>query len=121
MDTNKWIKEVIDNCYDIMIELQDVGMSVKVKRSLFMEDTNSVEVRCTMISDFKLYRLKKNEIKEVLDRLNRYMISEGFEEIERSKSISPLGEISISFKKSNLNNDYIGHLRYLKKYNLYDK
>ncbi len=119
-----WINEVMDTCKDIMLELEDAGMKTDVKRSLYMKENNSVLVDCTMshISPFKWNRFG---LIDVYERLSDYMKSEGFEEIERR-----LGNIGnfpvidgkyqgkISFKKSGLDSDYIGNLRYLKKYNI---
>ena len=119
-----WINEVMDNCKDIMLELEDAGMKTDVKRSLYMKESNSVLVDCTMShpSPFKWSRFS---VVDVYDSLAYYMKSEGFEEIERR-----LGNVGnfpfsggeyqgkISFKKSGLDSDYIGNLRYLKKYNM---
>ena len=122
-----WINEVMANCKDIMIELEDLGMKTNVKRSLYMEERNSVLVDC-MMSHTSPYGWGKFGLIDIYDRLSDYMKSEGFEEIERL-----LGNVNefpftdggyqgkISFKKSGLDSDYIGHLRYLKNYKLLEK
>jgi len=119
-----WINEVMDTCKDIMLELEDAGMKTDVKRSLYMKENNSVLVDCTMshISPFKWNRFG---FIDVYDRLADYMKSEGFEEIERLTGdvgkfpfTDGVYQAKISFKKSGLDSDYIGNLRYLKKYNI---
>ena len=119
-----WINEVMANCKDIMIELEDAGMKTNVKRSLYMEERNSVLVDC-MMSYKSPYNWRKFGLVDIYDRLSDYMKSEGFEEIQRL--LGDVGQFPftddgyegrISFKKSGLDSDYIGHLRYLKKYKL---
>jgi hypothetical protein len=119
-----WISEVMNTCDDIMLELKDVGMKTDVKRSLYMEERNSVLVECTMSYESP-YKWSRFGIISVYDRLSDYMESEGFEEIDRrigSVTLFPFTDggyqAKISFKKSGLDSDYIGNLRYLKKYNM---
>ena len=119
-----WIKEVTSTCRDIMLELQDVGMETDVRRSLYMKEKNSVLVDCTM-SHQSPFRWSRFGIMEVYERLADYMRSEGFEEISRRTGsagsfpfVDGKYQGGISFKKSGLDSDYIGNLRYLKKYNL---
>lgn len=119
-----WINEIIDNCKDIMVELEDAGMETNVKRSLYMKENNSVLVDCTMSHQFPTKWVRFGVL-SVYDRLSDYMKSEGFEEVERRTGlISKFPFINgkyqgkISFKKSGLDSDYIGNLRYLKKYNI---
>jgi hypothetical protein len=119
-----WINEVMANCKDIMIELEDAYMKTDVKRSLYMEERNSVLVDC-MMSYKSPHRWGRFGVIGVYDRLADYMKSEGFEEIERlTGDVSKFPftadgyQAKISFKKSGLDSDYVGSLRYLKKYNM---
>lgn len=130
---NDWINDVIANCKSIMIELQDMGMIIEVKRSLYITGSfgsilnnfgNSVLVDCTM-SYPTAYKWSKFGLKDIYDRLNEYMKTEGFEEIERSTGdvsrfpfLNGMYQAKISFKKDNLDSDYIGSLRFLKRYNI---
>lgn len=127
-ELQQWINGVLENCKDIMLEMQDLGFRIEVKRSLYMKEMNSVMVDCLMGSD-KLIGVNykrgwKNELNETYDRLNSYMASEGFEELERLTNLKdfPYSDgaywAKISFKRSNLDSDFIGHLRYLKRYNI---
>ena len=119
-----WINEIINNCKDIMIDLKDEGMTTDVKRSLYIKETNCVLVDCTM-SHHSSFRWGRFGISKIYDRLSNYMKSEGFEEIERRTGdvgkfpfINGEYQGKISFKKSEIDSDYIGSLRYLKKYNI---
>ena len=119
-----WINEVMDTCKDIMLELEDSGMKTDVKRSLYMKESNSVLVDC-MMSYKSPFRWGRFGVIDIYDRLSDYMKSEGFEEIERLTGdvgrfpFTDGGyQAKISFKKSGLDSDYIGNLRYLKKYNM---
>jgi hypothetical protein len=109
--TKNWISEVMNTCKDIMLELEDAGMETEVKRSL---SDKSVLIECIVTLNNKIREVGLVEIK---NRLIDYMISEGFESVN-DKWHSSGGKFVISFNKSDIDNDYIGHLRYLKKYNL---
>lgn len=127
-ELQQWINQVLENCRDILLEMDDLGFKTNVKRSLYMKENNSVIVDCRVGSnrfigvDYK--RGWRKELIMTFDRLNDYMTSEGFEETERTTRVDNLEFsdglywLKISFKKSDLDSDYIGHLRYLKKYNI---
>lgn len=123
-----WISEVMSNCKYILLELEDQGMQTDVKRSLHprhypMREKNTVLIECMMSYESPV-RWARFGVKDVYDRLADYMKSEGFE--ERERRIGSVGDFPvvngkyqgmISFIKSGLDSDYIGNLRYLKKYN----
>jgi hypothetical protein len=118
-DTKNWISEVMNTCKDIMIELEDAaGIKTEVKKSL--QTDKSVLIECIVIlgnaenvGPFRKVMFDSG----VKVRLINYMESEGFELINYLPYIAN-GQFKMSFKKSDIDNDYIGHLRYLKKYNI---
>ena len=119
--TKNWISEVMNTCKDIMLDLEDVGMKTEVKRSL---SDKSVLIECIIILNnfasngegiIKFRKVMYDS--EVKMRLIDYMKSEGFELVDYSPYVRD-GQFKMSFNKSDIDNDYIGHLRYLKKYNL---
>jgi len=119
--TKNWISEVMNTCKDIMVELEDAGMETEVKRSL---SDKSVLIECIIIlNNFAAngggiikFRKVMYDL-EVKMRLIDYMESEGFELTDYEPYVKD-GQFRMLFKKSDIDNDYIGHLRYLKKYNL---
>jgi hypothetical protein len=111
-DTKNWIYNVMDTCKDIMIELEDNGMETEVKRSL--QPDKSVIIECIIKSN---KRWKKDGLLDSKNRLVDYMELVGFELVD-SQWFSSGYQYKISFKKSDIDNDYIAHLRYLKKYNI---
>lgn len=111
-DTKNWIYNVMDTCKDIMIELEDIGMETEVEKSL--QPDKSILIECLIKSN---KRWKKDVILDSKRRLVYYMESEGFELIREVDDIFKI-EYIISFKKSDIDNDYISHLRYLKRYNI---
>ena len=127
-ELQQWINSVMENCRDILLEMDDLGFKTNVNRSLFMKEKNSVIVDCKighkMFIGVNYKRGWREELIITFDRLNDYMTSEGFEGTERTTSVNNLEFsdglywLKISFKKSDLDSDYIGHLRYLKKYNI---
>ena len=117
-DTKNWISEVINTCKDIMVELEDAGIKTEVKRSLQL--TKSVLIECIMFINNSEDIIKFRKVmydSELKSRLIDYMESEGFELTNYEPYIND-GKFKMSFKKSDIDNDYIGHLRYLKKYNI---
>jgi len=116
-DTKNWISEVMNNCKDIMVELEDAGIKTEVKRSLQL--TKSVLIECIMFINNSEDIIKFRKVmydSELKSRLIDYMGSEGFELTNYEPYIND-DKFKMSFKKSDIDNDYIGHLRYLKKYN----
>lgn len=113
-DTKTWIDGVMDTCMDIMVELRDNGLRVGVNKSL-SDDESSIIIKC----DVGSWSHKASKvILSVLDRLTTYMESEGFKLMRSPSRISQDVGISISFEKPDIDRDYIGHLRYLKRYKL---
>jgi hypothetical protein len=119
--TKNWISEVMNTCKDIMVELEDAGMETEVKRSL---SDKSVLIECIIIlNNFAangggIIKFRKVMFDlEVKMRLIDYMESEGFELTDYEPYVKD-GQFKMLFKKSDIDNDYIGHLRYLKKYNI---
>jgi hypothetical protein len=127
-ELQQWINAVLENCKDIMLDMQDLGFKIEVKRSLYMQERNSVIVECRMGSDrlvgVNYKRGWGKELIETYERLNSYMSTEGFEELKRLTRINEfkfgngLYWAEILFRRSNLDSDFIGHLRYLKRYNI---
>ena len=111
-DTKNWIYNIMDTCKDIMIDLEDIGMETEVEKSL--QPDKSILIECLIKSN---KRWKKDVILDSKRRLVYYMESEGFELIREVDDIFKI-EYIISFKKSDIDNDYISHLRYLKRYNI---
>jgi hypothetical protein len=117
-ETKNWISEVMSICKDIMVELEDVDIKTDVKRSL--QSYKSILIECTMfLSNSESISRFRNVMfdSEIKSRLIDYMQSEGFELVNYSPYIEN-GQFKMSFKKSDIDSDYIGHLRYLKKYNI---
>lgn len=112
-ETKDWISKVMDTCKDIMLELEDAGIKTEVKRSL---KDKSVLIECLITSNI---RWRKTGLLDVNNRLTDYMTSEGFELVDNNW-FSSGNQFKMSFKKSDIDSDYIGHLRYLKKYNLFE-
>ena len=116
--TKNWISEVMSTCKDIMLELEDAGIKTEVKKSL--QTYKSVLIECIMFINNSEDIIKFRKVmydSELKSRLIDYMQSEGFELVNYSPYIDN-GQFKMSFKKSDIDNDYIGHLRYLKKYNI---
>lgn len=86
-ELQQWINAVMENCRDIMLDMQDLGFRIDVRRSLYMQERDSVIVECRMgsnrISGVIYERGWCKELNETYERLNSYMITEGFEELER--------------------------------------
>jgi hypothetical protein len=124
-ETKNWISEVMNTCKNIMIELEDVDIKTDVTRSLqsrfATSDLNkSILIECIIIlnNSEDIVKFRKVMIdSEIKSRLIDYMESEGFELIDYSPYVKD-GQFKMSFKKSDIDSDYIAHLRYLKKYNI---
>jgi hypothetical protein len=121
-ETSKWISEVMNTCKDLMLDLEDVGIETDVKRSLHPDEF--VLIECTIkLKNYSIKKAREVGLLEIKDRLIDYMESEGFElfktnEKSTSWSFTNDGKLKIIFKKSDIDNDYIGYLRYLKRYNI---
>jgi len=112
--TKKWISDIIINCEDIMVELEDNSFETEVKKSL--DSDESILVECIIrVTNGNVLKFRKDII-EVKDRLIDYMKSEGFELTDYKPFVKD-GKFKIMFKKYDIDKDYIGHLRYLKRYN----
>lgn len=123
-DTKEQIEEIVSTCKDIMLEAQHTFGNSDVEKS-YKDD--KVIINCFYKMPFDM-KGKLEEYKSAMDdihsRLIEYMISQGFTYINRGDRYTAyfdmrLGNITynISFSKE-LDKEFIGHLRYLKKYNL---
>lgn len=100
----EWINNIMDYCKDIMIDLYDQGMDIRVRRSLFMEEKNEVLVECLI--SYHDDNWKGLDVKYVINRLTKYLGSEGFS-LEKEGNIEWLSSKytkSILFKKEDLTN-----------------
>jgi hypothetical protein len=101
-----WINDVMKNCKDLMIDLEDKGMETKVKRSLYMIEENSVLVECVMThSIVPIKKWRSFGINKIFNDLEYYMESEGFEELDRQTLPQFNGGLwmsKITFKKEKL-------------------
>ena len=110
-DTKLEISNIMNDCKDIMIELEDSGAETEVKKELFKD---KLKVTCYISYNRRIFFKIKQEILETIERLNNFMKIKGFDIQNYYKEIT---YIEISFLKE-MDNDYIGHLRYLKRYNI---
>jgi hypothetical protein len=112
-ETKNWISEVMRTCKDIMIELEDVDIKTDVKRSL--QSYKSILIECIMFINNSEDIIKFRNVmqgSEIKSRLIDYMQSEGFELVNYSPYVRD-GQFKMSFKKSDIDSDYIAHLRFL--------
>ena len=123
-DTKEQIEEIISTCKDIMLEAQHTFGNSDVEKS-YKDDKITITCVYKMPLDLK-GRLEeyKSTMNDIHERLIEYMASQGFTYINRGDRSTAyfdmmLGNITynISFSKE-LDKEFIGHLRYLKKYNL---
>lgn len=105
------VSNIIMDCKDIMLELEDSGAETEVKKELFKD---KLKVTCYISYNRRIFFKIKQEILETIERLKNFMKIKGFDIQDYYKEIT---YIEISFLKE-MDNDYIGHLRYLKKYNI---
>lgn len=122
-DTEEWVDNIIDICKNIMLEINDEGIVSRVFKN-FHSEKKALEINC--IAFYKPHYVFNKKIhNEVYDRLSDYMQLEGFKEIKKDTEPSqftyiPQTETYIArmiFIKEDLDSYYIGHLRYLNKYN----
>ncbi len=117
-ETNNWISEVMNTCKDSMIELEDVDIKTEVKRTSQSDKSIIIECIMNLNNSEDIIKFRKVMIgSEIKNGLIDYMKSEGFELIDYSPYVRD-GQFKMSFKKSDIDSDYIAHLRYLKKYNI---
>lgn len=105
------VSNIIMDCKDIMLELEDSGAETEVKKELFKD---KLKITCYISYNRRIFFKIKQEILETIERLKNFMKIKGFDIQDYYKEIT---YIEISFLKE-MDNDYIGHLRYLKKYNI---
>lgn len=139
-DTKDWIEEIVSNCKDIMLEISDIFDNSEVTKkydswSNVKGELNMVTIECKFvvgqgINKFTREKIKNNmkTVKEVHENLIRYMTEEGFK-INQYLSNNLYTHFNlingnnltynISFSKE-LDSEFIAHLRYLKKYNLFE-
>lgn len=124
-DTKEQIEEIVSTCKDILLEANDTFSSNSNVERSYKDD--KVIITCVYKLPFFSPR-KREEYKSAIDdihsRLIEYMTSQGFTYINRGNTSTAyfdiiLGNITynISFSKQ-LDREFIGHLRYLKKYNI---
>lgn len=76
------IEEICDVCVDIMQELEDSGF--RIGTSVSRQDDN-LKLRLTCnISNSIAFRWGKHHVVDVYDRLNTYLSTVGFVEVDRS-------------------------------------
>ena len=124
-DTKEQIEEIISTCKDILLEANDTFSSNSNVERSYKDD--KLIITCVYKLPFFAPR-KIEEYKSAIDdihsRLIEYMTSQGFTYNNRGDKSTAyfdiiLGNITynISFSKQ-LDREFIGHLRYLKKYNI---
>lgn len=90
------IEEIIYNCEDIMMELQDDGFRIIASSSTILskiynplnKSYRGFRITCKIAREFA-HRWGKYRVIDVYDRLNDYLSGVGFEEVSRS-----LGDVS---------------------------
>ena len=124
-DTKEEIEEIVSTCKDILLEASDTfGNSSEVSKT-YKDD--KVIITCVYKLPFNI-KSKLEEYKSTMDdihqRLIEYMTSEGFSFTRRGDSYTSYFDMisgnityNIDFSKE-LDKEFIGHLRYLKRYNL---
>ncbi len=124
-DTKEEIEEIVSTCKDILLEANDTFSSNSNVEKSYKDD--KVIITCVYKLPFFAPR-KIEEYKSAIDdihsRLIEYMTSHGFTYINRGDKSTAYFDImvgnityNISFSKD-LDREFIGHLRYLKKYNI---
>ena len=124
-DTKEEIEEIVSTCKDILLEANDAFSSNSNVEKSYKDD--KLTITCAYIVPFNT-KVKVEEYKSTMNdihaRLIEYMTSQGFTYNNRGDESTSyfdivLGSITynISFSKE-LDKEFIGHLRYLKKYNL---
>lgn len=81
------IEEICDVCIDIMQELQDAGFRISTSVSR-QDDSLKLRLTCN-IAKSVAFRWGRYYVVDVYDRLNDYLSTEGFIEVDRS-----LGNVS---------------------------
>lgn len=135
-DTKNWIEEVVSNCKDIMLEMSDIFYNSEVTKKYYSKsnmrgDLNILTIECKFVAgpfnkSTKVKIVNNMEtIKDVHQNLIRYMNEEGFENLSIDNPYTNFNLVNdnftylITFSKE-LDNEFIAHLRYLKKYNLFE-
>ena len=132
-DTKDWIEEVVSNCKDIMLEISDIFDNSEVTKkydswSNPKGELNMVTIECKFvvgqgINKFTREKINNNmeTVKEVHENLISYMTEEGFKINHHGSLLTTHFNLingnltyTVSFSKE-LDKDFIGHLRYLKK------
>jgi hypothetical protein len=124
-DTKDEVKEVVSTCKDILLEASDAfGDSDASYR--WSDDKVFIDCFYTILFVSLKSDEAKNIMSDVHERLLDYMTSVGYTVEYRGEGYTNyvdmiLNKITyrITFKKE-LDKEFIGHLRYLKKYNLFE-
>ena len=131
-DTKEEIEEVVSTCKDILLEANDTFFGNSLVDKVYKD--NEVVITCfyTVPSNIKaMLEEYKSTMIDIHERLIEYMTSQGFTIKHRKRCYNNrddrytayfdmlVGSITynIAFSKE-LDKEFIGHLRYLKKYNL---
>lgn len=125
-DTKEQIEEIISTCKDILLEANSTFSSNSNVEKLYKDD--KITITCFYTAQFINIKAKSEEYKSTMydihERLIEYMTAHGFTYNNRGDRYTDyfdmmLGNITynISFSKQ-LDREFIGHLRYLKKYNI---
>ena len=138
-EEKEWVQSVINNCEDILLEIGDMGLKYKVDKVFLEENSgrndryytlNELNIECKIIKSLA-HRYFFNSVKSDIDnyndvviRLVEYMKMEGFTMLVDTdlKLMDPSTFVNtvtnlITFTKK-MSRDYIGHLRYLKRYKI---
>jgi 4a-hydroxytetrahydrobiopterin dehydratase len=125
-DTKEQIEEIVSTCKDILLEANSTFSSNSNVEKSYKDD--KVIITCFYTAQFINIKAKSEEYKSTMydihERLIDYMTAHGFTYNNRGDRYTAyfdmmLGNITynISFSKQ-LDREFIGHLRYLKKYNI---
>ena len=124
-DTKEEIEEIISTCKDILLEANDTFSSNSNVEKSYKDDKLTITCAYTVPFNTKVkVEEYKSSMNDIHGRLIEYMTSQGFTYNNRGDESTNyfdivLGSITynISFSKE-LDKEFIGHLRYLKKYNI---
>ena len=124
-DTKEEIEEIVSTCKDILLEANDTFSSNSNVEKSYKDDKLTITCAYTVPFNTKVkVEEYKSSMNDIHGRLIEYMTSQGFTYNNRGDESTDyfdivLGSITynISFSKE-LDKEFIGHLRYLRKYNL---
>jgi hypothetical protein len=119
--TIDWVNSIIENCKDIMLELVDDGAEIIVSKSISKLYKNRIEIEYKAIYN-KYPKKSYLIINDVFNRISDYLSLNNFEEKNRNIILPDYLDgkwtTRIVFTSPELDSDYIGNLRYLKRYSI---